>query len=121
METVIIIVHLLIVAALIGTVLLQRSEGGALGMGGGGGGGGGLMTGRGTANALTRATAYLAVAFFATSLTLAIIAGQGRTTVSPFDGIESSAEGGSGGVLDALQQLQGDAPTADGPQVPTSQ
>ncbi len=120
METVLIIVHLLIVAALIGTVLLQRSEGGALGMGGGGGGGG-LMTGRGTANALTRATAYLALAFFATSLTLAIIAGQGRTTVSPFDGIESSAEGGSGGVLDALQQLQGDAPTADGPQVPTSQ
>lgn len=121
METVLIIVHLMIVAALIGTVLLQRSEGGALGMGGGGGGGGaGFMTGRGTANALTRATAYLAVAFFATSITLAIVAGQGTSTVSPFDGIESSSEGGSGGVLDALQQLQGDAP-ADGPQVPTSQ
>ncbi|HEX2725547.1 MAG TPA: preprotein translocase subunit SecG, partial [Beijerinckiaceae bacterium] len=56
MQTVIIVVHLFIVLALIGVVLLQRSEGG-LGLGGGGGGGGGFMTGRGQANALTRATA----------------------------------------------------------------
>ena len=58
MQTVIIVVHLFIVLALIGVVLLQRSEGG-LGLGGGGGGGGGFMTGRGQANALTRATAVL--------------------------------------------------------------
>ena len=121
METVLIIVHLMIVAALIGTVLLQRSEGGALGMGGGGGGGGGFMTGRGTANALTRATTFLAAGFFATSLTLAILANQGTTTVSPFDGIESSDQGGEGGVLDALRTIQGDAPVSDAPQVPTSQ
>ena len=120
METVLIIVHLMIVAALIGTVLLQRSEGGALGMGGGGGGGG-FMTGRGTANALTRATTFLAAGFFATSLTLAILANQGTTTVSPFDGIESSQQGGEGGVLDALRTIQGDAPVSDAPQVPTSQ
>ena len=120
METVLIIVHLMIVAALIGTVLLQRSEGGALGMGGGGGGGG-FMTGRGTANALTRATTFLAAGFFATSLTLAILANQGTTTVSPFDGIESSDQGGEGGVLDALRTIQGDAPASDAPQVPTSQ
>ena len=120
METVLIIVHLMIVAALIGSVLLQRSEGGALGMGGGGGGGG-FMTGRGTANALTRTTTYLALGFFATSLTLAILAGQGTARLSPFDGIESSSEGGQGGVLDALRSEQGDAPAGDGPQVPTSQ
>ena len=53
MQTVLIAFHLVVVLALIGVVLLQRSEGGALGMGGGGG----FLTGRGQANALTRATA----------------------------------------------------------------
>ena len=72
MSTVLLIVHVMIAAALIGVVLLQRSEGGALGIGGGGGGG--FMTGRGAANLLTRVTAGLAAAFFATSLLLSIIA-----------------------------------------------
>jgi preprotein translocase subunit SecG len=71
MSTVLLIVHVMIAAALIGVVLLQRSEGGALGIGGGGGG---FMTGRGAANLLTRVTAGLAAAFFATSLLLSIIA-----------------------------------------------
>ena len=71
MQTVLIIVHLIIVLALIGVVLLQRSEGGGMGLGGGGGGGvSGFMTGRGQANALTRATAILAGLFFVTSLAL---------------------------------------------------
>jgi len=63
---------------LVGLVLLQRSEGGALGIGGGGGGGGGMsgfMTGRSTANLLSRTTAIMAAAFMATSLILAIMAG----------------------------------------------
>ena len=60
MQTVLIVVHLIIVLALIGVVLLQRSEGGGMGLGGGGGGVSGFMTGRGQANALTRATAILA-------------------------------------------------------------
>ncbi len=77
MEAIILVVHLLIAIALIATVLLQRSEGGALGMGGGGAGGGGLMTGRGAANVLTRATAVLAACFMATSITLAILASSG--------------------------------------------
>src|ERR1700680_3682941 len=68
MQTVIIVVHLLIVLALIGVVLLQKSEGGALGMGGGGG----FMSSRGSANVLTRATANLAGSFFLTSFGLAI-------------------------------------------------
>src|SRR6478736_93409 len=61
-------VHILVAVALVGVVLLQKSEGGALGMGGGGMSG--FMTGRSTANLLTRTTAFLAVAFFLTSLVL---------------------------------------------------
>ena len=91
MQTVLIVIHLLIVLALIGVVLLQRSEGG-LGLGGGGGGGvGGFMTGRGQANALTRATAILATAFFATSLVLGIIAHRGSAPKSLIDGASPSA------------------------------
>ena len=59
MLTVVIVIHLLIAIALVGTILIQRSEGGALGMGGGGGMGG-FMTGRATANLLTRTTTFLA-------------------------------------------------------------
>ncbi len=74
MATVVLVVHLMIAAALVGIVLMQKSEGGALGMGGSGGGGGGFLTGRGTANLLTRTTAALAAAFFITSITLTIMA-----------------------------------------------
>lgn len=65
------IVHILIALALVGVVLLQKSEGGALGMGGGGMSG--FMTGRTTANLLTRTTAILAGAFFLTSIALVIL------------------------------------------------
>src|SRR6266700_410295 len=75
MQTVIIVVHLMIVSAMIGLVLLQKSEGGGRGMGGGGGG---FMTSRGTSNVLTRTTAILAGLFFLTSLGLSVIAGAER-------------------------------------------
>ena len=65
MQSVLIVIHILIVVALIAVVLLQRSEGGALGTGGGTGS---FMTGRGQANALSRATAILGALFFATAL-----------------------------------------------------
>lgn len=74
MQTVLIVVHLMVVTALVAVVLLQRSEGGALGIGGGGG----FMTGRGQANVLTRATAILATVFFLTSLALSILASYSR-------------------------------------------
>ncbi len=64
-------VHIMIAFALVGVVLLQKSEGGALGMGGGGMSG--FMTGRTTANLLTRATAILAAAFMTTSVLLVIL------------------------------------------------
>src|SRR5665647_156495 len=88
MQHVIIVIHLMLVLALIGVVLLQRSEGGGLGIGGGGGGG--FMSNRGTANLLTRATAILAGLFFATSLLLSILAGFDRKPTSIIPGATQS-------------------------------
>jgi preprotein translocase subunit SecG len=132
MQHVIIVIHLMLVLALIGVVLLQRSEGGGLGIGGGGGGGGGFMSSRGTANVLTRATAILAGLFFVTSLVLSILAGLNRKPISIIPGSESAPTvpgapsplgGGDGGGL--LRQLQQGAPAAPpaapaGPQAPQS-
>ena len=72
MQLALLVLHMMIAAALVGVVLLQKSEGGALGIGGGGGGG--FLTGRGTANLLTRTTAFLAAAFYATSIGLTLVA-----------------------------------------------
>jgi preprotein translocase subunit SecG len=85
MATVLLVIHLFVTLALIAVVLLQRSEGGGLGIGSSQGMGS-FMTGRGTANLLTRTTAILGTAFFVLSLTLALI---GRGT------------GVSGSILDA--------------------
>ena len=85
METLVLTIHILIALGLVGSVLLQRSEGGGLGIGGGGSGGGGFMTARGTANLMTRLTAVLAACFFATSIILAIMAGAGSESVSIVD------------------------------------
>ena len=102
--TVLLVVHLMIAASLVGVVLLQRSEGGALGIGGGGGGG--FMSGRGTANLLTRVTAGLAAAFFATSIGLTLMANQGSSTPS-------------GSVFDRVQVPAPSVPAKDGAAVPT--
>jgi preprotein translocase subunit SecG len=97
MSTVLLVIHSLIAVALIGVVLLQRSEGGALGIGGGGSGG--FMTGRGAANFLTRVTAGLAAGFFATSLLLSIIASRNAGPRSvletvPMPGVKKEAPEG---------------------------
>jgi preprotein translocase subunit SecG len=130
MQTVIIVIHLMIVLVLIGAVLLQKSEGGGLGMGGGAG----FMSSRGTANLLTRTTAILAVGFFITSLLLSWIAGFSRQPSSiigtqaptsqsqPAGGAQPVAPPTSGGVLDTLKKAdeqQNQAPAA--PQAPRSQ
>ena len=98
MTTVLLVIHLLIAIALVITVLLQPSEGGGLGIGGGGGGGGGagglsgFLSGRGTANLLTRTTAVLAASFMATSVALTIFAGGAQQRSSILDEVpESSA------------------------------
>ncbi len=111
MQTVLIVIHLLVVIALVGVVLLQRSEGGALGIGGGGG----FMTGRGQANALSRATAILGALFFATSLIMSIIAGWSRAPRSIIDttapsstsapaGKTAPVQGGT--LLDQLKKME---------------
>ena len=90
METLVLTIHILIALGLVITVLLQRSEGGGLGIGGGGSGGG-FMTARGTANLLTRLTTILAVGFFTTTVTLAIMAGAGKEPVSIVDDVIKEA------------------------------
>jgi preprotein translocase subunit SecG len=106
--TVIIAIHLLVVIALVIVVLLQRSEGGALGIGGGGG----FLTGRGQANALTRATAILGGLFFVTSLTLTVMANLNRAPKSIFEGVQPAGQtqpgqpGQGGSVLDQLKQIE---------------
>jgi preprotein translocase subunit SecG len=128
MQTVIIVVHLMIVSVLIGAVLLQKSEGGGLGMGGGAG----FMSSRGTANLLTRTTAILAALFFLTSLSLSWLASLDRKPTSilnnvpgqsqPAGGATPVAPSAGGGLLDQLKQSdeqQKQAPAA--PQAPQSQ
>jgi len=77
------VIHVLIALSLVGVVMLQKSEGGALGMGGGGMSG--FMTGRSTANLLTRTTAILAAAFFATSILLVVLSNAGHAPRSIID------------------------------------
>jgi preprotein translocase subunit SecG len=98
MQTVLIVIHLMVVLALVGVVLLQRSEGGGLGIGGGSG----FMTARGAANALTRATAILAAAFFVTSLTLSIVARYGEKPIDILDRVPATSDGAGKGVLNQL-------------------
>ncbi|MBV9519475.1 MAG: preprotein translocase subunit SecG [Hyphomicrobiales bacterium] len=144
MQNVLIIVHLLIVLALVSVVLLQRSEGGGLGLGGGSSGVSGFLTGRGQANALTRATTILAAAFFLTSILLTMLQTYGKKPVSILDTAPATATSQAPGqpaapagapagqtVLDQLKQLQnnsaapapapGQTPGQNGPQVPLPQ
>jgi preprotein translocase subunit SecG len=121
----------MIVAAMIATVLLQKSEGGGLGVGGGAG----FMSSRGTANLLTRTTAVLALGFFLTSLFLSWYASYDRKPSSIIDSNPASqsqpagpatpvSPPTSGGVLDSLKksdERQQNQPAPSGPQAPRSQ
>jgi preprotein translocase subunit SecG len=137
MLTVIIVIHLMLVIALIGVVLLQKSEGGGLVSSTSG-----FMTGRGTANALSRATALLAAGFFVTSLMLSWLASFDRKPTSIINtGAPATQEApdgaptpplnqGAGGLLNQLQKGIPNAPAGpgaarapaapSGPQVPES-
>ena len=108
LENVLLVAYLLIVLALIGVILVQRSEGGGLGMGGNAGG---LMTVRGSANLLTRTTAILAALFFAMAIGLTILAELDRGTSSILDQATTTTSQPST-ILDALSQLQGDTSSA---------
>jgi preprotein translocase subunit SecG len=138
MLTVVIVIHLMIVLAMIGVVLLQKSEGGGLVSTSNSG----FMTGRGTANVLTRTTAFLAIGFFVTSLILSWLAGLGRHPASIINPVgapmsqeapPAPAPGPAAPPLSqsgrgVLEQLGGKAPGSEaptpapsGPQVPRSQ
>lgn len=87
MMSVLLVIHLMVAAALVGVILIQKSEGGALGIGGGGG----FMSGRGQANFLTRVTASLAVAFFITSIALTLVAKQTAPKGSVLDTVPAAS------------------------------
>ncbi|MCF6301982.1 MAG: preprotein translocase subunit SecG [Devosiaceae bacterium] len=103
MANVLIVAYLLIVLAMIATILLQRSEGGALG-GLGGGSGGGLVSARGSANLLSRTTAILAALFMGTAIALSVVADIDRGTNSILDSL--TVDGAQPSVLDALNSMQ---------------
>lgn len=96
MQTILLVIYLMVVVALIGVVLIQRSEGGGLGIGGGSG----FMSARGTANALTRTTAILATLFFVLALGMGILARYQTSPIDILDRIPGTT--GTGGVLDAI-------------------
>ena len=122
MQTLLLVAELVIAVALICFVLLQRSEGGALGSGGGTSS---FMTGRGQANALSRATAILATMFFATSLLMSIIAGWSRAPHSILTKVPAAPAGETApqpvnpnNILDQLKQLQGPSNAPAAPAAP---
>jgi preprotein translocase subunit SecG len=120
METILIVIHLMVVLVLVGVILLQKSEGGGLDIGGGSG----FMTARGAANTLTRATAILATIFFVTSLALSLVARYGSKPIDILDRAPITEQGGGKGVLDQLPGSTAPAPakpadTTSAPAVPT--
>jgi|SRR5579872_1726140 len=117
MLTVVIVIHLMLVLGLIGVVLLQKSEGGGLISSTSG-----FMTGRGTANVLTRTTAFLAAGFFITSLALSWLAGLGRHPSSIINTGAPPSQSGpivplsqGGGVLNQLGGGKAAEPAAPAP------
>lgn len=126
MQTVLLVIYLMVVLALIGVVLIQRSEGGGLGIGGGSG----FMSARGTANALTRTTAILAALFFILALAMGIYARYQPSPTSVLDRIPGTTNNGNG-VLDSLgggeattppaNQTNGQAPATEIPSAPAQQ
>jgi preprotein translocase subunit SecG len=117
MITVILLIHVMVAVALVGVVLLQRSEGGALGIGGGGGGGGGFMTGRSAGNALTKTTAILAACFFATSLGLSILASHNRASAPSI--LPAGSENGLAPLQIPEKQAPATPATPAAPQAPS--
>jgi preprotein translocase subunit SecG len=107
LTTLVLVIHTIIAASLVAVILLQRSEGGALGIGAGPSG---MMTARGAANLLTRATSWLATAFIATSIFLAVLHSTG-TRVRQIDP-NLSATTAAPGIADEVSRQ--DVPTDPG-------
>ena len=117
MTAVILVIHVLIALAMIVIVLIQRSDGGALG-GLGGGAFGGVMSGRASANLLTRTTTILAAAFMTTSMVLAILASGTSGPRSLTDELPAAAPESESVPVLPVPEPPGVEPEPDGPQVP---
>jgi len=102
MLTVVLVIHLLLTLALVGVILLQKSEGGGLGTGGGASGGASFLSGRAAGNLLSKATVTLAICFMVTSILLAVIA--------------TRQSRGEGDLLEAIMKPQPPAVTEPAPQ-----
>jgi protein translocase SecG subunit len=136
MQHVIIVIHLMVVAALVALVLYQKSEGGALGIGSSG-----FLTGRGQANALTRATGILGTIFFLTSLALTVLPAwqrgpgergdwtkaidQGNIQLkeipAPAPGAPDAAKDGKESIFEQLQRAQEQRQKAGAPAAPPAE
>ncbi len=112
MTAVFLVTHVILAVTMIILVLLQRSDGGALGGIGGGASFGGVMSGRQSANFLTRATGVLAACFFGTSLVLAVLATNSSQPTSILDAATPSQTESPGTVDDELD-LEPSAPVAE--------
>lgn len=115
MTTFLLVFHLLVTLAMIGLILLQRSEGGGLGIGGGGGGMGSFATPRATANALTKATMICFALFVVLSLILAVMAGH-RNGGSLLDKLDTPVESAAPASAAPTEQ----PPSSSAPAVPIS-
>ena len=114
---VILVIHCLIAASLVGAILLQKKEAGLGGLGGGSGGMGGMMSGRAKSDLLSRTTGILATAFFVTSLTLAVI-GARTSNQGPLVPATSSAPTApaEGSAAPATGAVEGSAPAETAPE-----
>ncbi len=127
MATILLVIHLLIAIALVATILLQRSEGGALGIGGGGGGG--LVSNRGAGNLLSRASAILAGLFFLTSISLTLLYKQegGNASILDTVPVDQSApsvpntDDDAAPAIPAPTPLGAEEPASQGPLVPRAE
>lgn len=113
MTAVLLVIHVLVAAGLVATILMQRSEGGALGIGGGGPGG--AMSGRGAGNLLTRTTMILGAVFMGNSILLAIIANVSTENQSVIERVGGEETDGSGLPLrfDDVPADDGEAPAEE--------
>ena len=113
MTTVVLALHLIVTAVLIFVILLQKTEGNAAGGGFGGGASlSAMMQPRSRPNALTRATSILAIVFFGTSITLALLARDQAPTTS----ILAPAASSSGAVPSVMDSVV----TEEAPAVPST-
>ena len=120
MATILLVIHLMIAVTLVATILLQRSEGGALGIGGGGGG---LVSNRAAGSMLTRSSGILAGLFFLTSIGLTLLAREESRATSILDTAPAAITepAADGAAIPAPAPLGAEEPVSDVPSVPRAE